>query len=188
LKTSLFSGAMGNRSKDRFRKSIIAEDLPSVPSFSSGTLSQSLRNASTPCLPSPGSSPPGFYRYWPYPGENHYVPSSTFFLLFVLFKTFLTTEIYYLSFDRRPAGMAHGNIGVAKRILYQILAGIGCFRTCGAKCSPPRGKSFPEQFVEEINHNDADDQSYYHLSFFTPNDFSDDGSRTAAVCLSSGLC
>lgn len=56
--------------------------------------------------------------------KYHYVPSSTFFfLLFVLFKTFLTAEIYRLSFDRRPAGMAHGNIGVAKGILYQILAG-----------------------------------------------------------------
>lgn len=70
--------------------------------------------------------------------------------------------------------MAHGNIGVAKGILYQILAGNGWFRTCGAKRSPRRGKSFPEQYVEEINHNDADDQSYYHLSYFTPNDFSDE--------------
>ena len=84
--------------------------------------------------------------------------------------------------------MAHGNIGVANGILYQILAGNGWFRTCGAKRSPRRGKYFPEQFVEEINHNDADNQSYYHLSYFTPNDFSDDGSRRAAVCSSSGLC
>jgi hypothetical protein len=79
--------------------------------------------------------------------------------LSVCFETFPAAEIERLPFDGYPASVAHRNIGMAKRILYQIFTGSGEINLGRARDRfPPT-----DQLVEQIKENNADDQLYYHL-------------------------
>src|SRR4030042_651204 len=89
-------------------------------------------------------------------GGNLLSGSAYLFFLYIPFKTLLAAKIDRLPVDRRPAGVTHGNIGVAKGILDQLLADRRRFRTRGTGFSPCREKPFPEKEIKEIDYNNGD--------------------------------
>jgi hypothetical protein len=52
-------------------------------------------------------------------------PILLFFFFLIHFKTFLTAEMDRFSIDHRPAGMAHGNIGMTVGIFHQVFTASG---------------------------------------------------------------